>query len=76
MVTGSTASGWLNYAAADVGYNVLHDRNYKVGPFIGYSYFRENVNAFGCTQFQPAAVICPNAKQGVPFKSSHPHAGR
>jgi opacity protein-like surface antigen len=41
MVSDSTASGWLDYAAADVGYNVLRDRDYKVGPFVGYSYFRE-----------------------------------
>ena len=50
MVTSATTSGWLNYAAADVGYNVLLDRDYKIGPFIGYSYFRENVNATGLTQ--------------------------
>ena len=29
MVTSATTSGWLNYAAADVGYNVLLDRDYK-----------------------------------------------
>ena len=50
MVTSATTSGWLNYAAADVGYNVLLDRDYKIGPFVGYSYFRENVNATGLTQ--------------------------
>jgi opacity protein-like surface antigen len=49
QVTNSTQSGWLNYAAADVGYDVLHDPRYKLGPFVGYSYFRQNINAFGCT---------------------------
>src|SRR5262249_30447551 len=42
-VTDSTASGWLKYAAADVGLNVLHDYGYKVGPFVGYSYFHQTV---------------------------------
>jgi hypothetical protein len=60
-----STSGWVNYATADVGYNVLLDRNYKIGPFIGYSYFRENVNAFGCTQLQPVAEICMNGEENV-----------
>jgi len=63
MVSDSTASGWLDYAAADVGYNVLRDRDYKVGPFVGYSYFRENINAFGCTQIQPMVESCANGNQ-------------
>jgi hypothetical protein len=63
MVTGATASGWLSYAAADVGYNVVHGRDYKVGPFVGYSYFRQNVNAFGCTQFEPVAASCADGNQ-------------
>jgi hypothetical protein len=61
MVSNSTTSGWLNYAAADVGFNVLHDRDYKVGPFVGCSYFRENVNAFGCNYSVPAGQPCNNA---------------
>lgn len=58
MVSNSTASGWLNYAAADVGYSVLRDWNYKLGPFVGYSYFRQNMNAFGCTFPVPAGQTC------------------
>jgi len=57
-VTGSSASGWLNYAAADIGYNVLHDRTYKVGPFVGYSYFHQTINAFGCTQLTTPGSVC------------------
>jgi opacity protein-like surface antigen len=63
MVTSSAASGWLNYAAADIGYDVLRDWNYKVGPFVGYSYFRQNVNAFGCTQLEPTVAPCANGNQ-------------
>ena len=58
-VTGSSTSGWLKFAAADVGYNVFHDRNYKIGPFVGYSYFRQMTNGFGCTQLTtPQSLIC------------------
>ena len=32
QVADGTTSGWLNYAAADIGYNVLRDSNYKFGP--------------------------------------------
>jgi opacity protein-like surface antigen/outer membrane protease len=61
MVSNSTTSGWFNYAAADIGYNVLHNRDYKVGPFVGYSYFRQNINAFGCNYSVPAGQPCNNA---------------
>jgi opacity protein-like surface antigen/outer membrane protease len=66
QVTNSTQSGWLNYAAADVGFDVLHDPHYKLGPFVGYSYFRQNVNAFGCsTPTLPQA--CAGTGQNASF---------
>jgi opacity protein-like surface antigen len=61
-VTGSSASGWLKYAAADVGYNVFHDRNYKVGPFVGYSYFHQTMNALGCVQLTTPGSACDPPK--------------
>jgi outer membrane protease len=63
MVSNSSSSGWFNYAAADVGFNVLHDRDYKVGPFVGYSYFRQNINAFGCSYSVPAGQLCLNSSE-------------
>jgi hypothetical protein len=66
-VTGSTASGWLKYAAADVGFNVLHDRDYKVGPFVGYSYFHQTMNAFGCAQ-----VVTPGSVCDPPYPANQP----
>jgi outer membrane protease len=53
-VADGTMSGWLNYAAADVGFSVLRDWNYKFGPFVGYSYFRQNINTYGCNFPVPA----------------------
>jgi opacity protein-like surface antigen len=58
QVSQGSTSGWLNYAAADAGYNLLYNRDYKVGPFVGYSYFRQNINAFGCTFPVPAGLTC------------------
>jgi opacity protein-like surface antigen len=57
-VTGSTASGWLKYGVADVGYNILHGASYKVGPFVGYSYFHQTINGFGCTQLTTPGSVC------------------
>ncbi len=58
QVADGSTSGWLNYAAADVGYNVLRDWNYKLGPFVGYSYFRQNINTYGCNFSVPAGQAC------------------
>jgi hypothetical protein len=66
QVTNSTQSGWLNYAAADIGYDVLYDPRYKLGPFVGYSYFRQNVNAFGCST-PTAPQACANIGPNAPF---------
>jgi opacity protein-like surface antigen len=63
MVSNSTSSGWLNYAAGDVGYSVFQNGNYKVGPFVGYSYFRQNTNAIGCTFAVPAGQECNGANK-------------
>lgn len=60
-VTGSTVSGWLKYAAGDVGYNVWHTHDYKVGPFVGYSYFHQTMNSFGCVQLTTPGSICDPA---------------
>jgi hypothetical protein len=57
-VTGSTASGWLKYGTADIGYNVFHNANYKVGPFVGYGYFHQTINGFGCTQLTTPGSVC------------------
>jgi opacity protein-like surface antigen len=66
-VTGSSASGWLKYAAADIGYNVFHNALYKVGPFVGYSYFHQTMNAVGCTQLTTPDSVCD-----PPFPSNQP----
>ena len=65
QVADGTTSGWLNYAAADIGYNVLRDWNYKFGPFVGYSYFRQNINTYGCNFSVPAGQACATNGQAA-----------
>lgn len=57
-VTKSDVSGSLKYATADVGFNALHSRDYKVGPFIGYNYFHQTMNGFGCVQLVLPGSVC------------------
>jgi hypothetical protein len=45
----------MRYAAADVGYNFLNWADGKVGAFVGYRYFYERVNGYGCLQIATAA---------------------
>ncbi|HLH87962.1 MAG TPA: outer membrane beta-barrel protein [Xanthobacteraceae bacterium] len=53
--------GSLLYFAGDVGYNVLWGPNYRVGPFVGWFYQHEIVNAYGCTQTAGNPNVCaPN----------------
>jgi hypothetical protein len=66
-VTQSEVSGSLKYATADVGFNVLRNRDYKVGPFVGYSYFHQTMNTFGCVQLVlPGSVCDPPTPSNVP----------
>ncbi len=51
--TVSTVSGSgenIGYATIDVGYNVLEASGAKVGAFVGYNYYSQDINVFGCTQ--------------------------
>ena len=48
----------LWYANADFGFNVLRDPAWRLGAFVGYSYFGERVNAYGCRQIASNSSIC------------------
>ncbi len=50
--------GFLSYASADVGYNVLRGGDFRVGAFVGYHYFNEGMNAFGCSQTATNPDVC------------------
>ncbi len=50
--------GSLFYATADLGYFVLRWGAVRLGPLVGYNYFREQLNAFGCDQTGANPLIC------------------
>jgi opacity protein-like surface antigen len=56
--TVSTVKGDLAYATFDVGYSVFRGPSANVGGFIGYNYFRENKQAFGCVQIANSNSDC------------------
>lgn len=46
----STISGNLGYADIDLGYAILSAPGAKFGPFVGYNYYTQHANAYGCVQ--------------------------
>jgi opacity protein-like surface antigen len=42
--------GGIAYAVADLGYDVIRDKNSKLGAFAGYFYFNQLMNRYNCTQ--------------------------
>jgi opacity protein-like surface antigen len=56
--TSSTNDGSIGYGVIDVGYDVLRDVDYKVGPFAGYTYFSQDIFKSGCQQIASPLVNC------------------
>ena len=54
----SNNNGNLGYATIDIGYDVLRGAGTKVGPFVGYNYFTEKWETFGCTQISNPLSDC------------------
>ena len=64
----SSALGHLGYATIDVGYNVWRSVGAKVGPFVGYNYYTQAIDTFGCTQVAgstPCSTALPSALLGL-----------
>ena len=61
--------GTIGYGTADIGYNFLRGAGFKVGGFVGYSYYSENKSAYGCTQIanrnSDCATPIPNSVLGI-----------
>lgn len=51
-------TGYLGYATVDVGYDLLKGTGYKVGPFIGYTFFTQRQDINGCVQIASATFPC------------------
>ncbi|MDR3376883.1 MAG: outer membrane beta-barrel protein [Ancalomicrobiaceae bacterium] len=56
--TRHSGSGSIGYATIDLGYDVIHDHDNRLGGFIGYSYLFEKQNAYGCMQMTVNPAIC------------------
>ena len=61
-ITQSDVVGSLHYLTGDIGYNLMRDRDYKLGVFVGYNMYQATMNAMGCNQLvQPASGVCSPA---------------
>src|SRR4051812_9967347 len=58
--TRSPLKGNIGYANIDVGYNVLAAPGAKVGAFVGYNYYTQHFNGFGCNQVT-TSFLCVGA---------------
>ena len=54
----STNKGSIDYAVVDLGYDALRQRDYKVGPFVGYTSFGESIFKYGCVQVASSTGNC------------------
>jgi opacity protein-like surface antigen len=66
-------SGNLGYLTADFGWAFWNTPVVKVGAFVGYHYYSERMNAYGCTQTAGNPQICvpaiPNSVLGITEES-------
>jgi|GEM_PF-206077 len=54
--------GNLSYATIDLGYSLFKTASAKTGAFIGYNYYAQNLNAYGCDQLAGAEVCVPSGE--------------
>ncbi len=50
-------NGTLGYATADVGFTYLRGVDYRVGPFVGYSYLTQRFDSRGCVQIAVGGCV-------------------
>jgi opacity protein-like surface antigen len=55
----SSASGHIGYATIDLGYTIWREPGAKVGPIVGYNYYTQAINTYGCTQVAGSNVCSP-----------------
>jgi opacity protein-like surface antigen len=57
--------GSLEYASVDLGYNFWKSPTWQLGGFVGYHYWNERLNTFGCAQQAGNTNICPNIPPAI-----------
>jgi opacity protein-like surface antigen len=50
--------GTISYATGDVGYDLFRAAGYSAGPFVGYNYYRDKEEAYGCVQIANPLSDC------------------
>ncbi len=53
-----TDNGDAAYFTADLGYTLWDRGGFNLGAFVGYGYYQQNLNAYGCEQLAPGAYDC------------------
>ena len=59
--TSGQYNGELTYASLDLGYNAVRGGDFRVGAFVGYHYFTQQMNAYGCAQTATNPFVCQPA---------------
>jgi opacity protein-like surface antigen len=57
----SSASGHIGYGTVDAGYSFLRTPGAKLGAFVGYNYYEEDINTYSCTQLAGSNTCVPAA---------------
>lgn len=61
--------GTISYATGDVGYDVLRTPDYRLGIFVGYNYYLDRKDAYGCAQiansFSDCVPAIPSTQLGI-----------
>jgi opacity protein-like surface antigen len=57
----SHAQGDIAYATIDLGYNFVTAPGAKLGAFVGYNYYTQEINTYGCIQLAGATGCGPGA---------------
>lgn len=60
-------TGTIGYATLDLGADILGDADNRIGLFVGYNFYRDRKDAFGCMQI---ALPHPNSICGIPDPTS------
>jgi opacity protein-like surface antigen len=61
----SDIRGNLSYANVDLGYSFIKNLNGKLGVFVGYNYYAQNLNVYGCQQLAGASLC----KSAIPLQN-------
>lgn len=62
-------NGNIDYLSIDVGYNWGSESDWRLGTFLGYHFWNERLNTFGCNQLQNDSLLCGKLS---PFSQSIP----